>query len=391
LNHFLFIWIAVMVVGIAPPTAASDPDDLTYVEGSTAKVCQLTGDFDRSLGVPTLSRTEKRFGVVATDLGSSFEHRGKLYFLFGDTWGRPGDRDLLAWADAGSPDKILLNCRLEQDGKWSPLTVPGISQGAFEVPSGGASVSGSMVVAFTTDHSAEKIMGRSVLAVSQDDGRTFRKLYDLSTGKFINVSFWLTRDWLYLFGSGDYRKSSVFLARIRPADVRVRSNLLYFTGLDADKRPGWSSREEDAVPLFRHDVVGEFSVAYCKPVRRYVMLYNSSEPRGITMRSAETPWGPWSTGTTIFEPWRDNGYGHFIHISSKFSQKSDSFSDPNRETEWGGEYGPFIMSRFTSGADGKCRIYYTMSTWNPYQVIVMQSDLKLQPSQAQATGQSGSR
>ena len=36
-------------------------------------------------------------GVAATDLGSSFEHKGKLYFLFGDTHGRPSDRDAVAW------------------------------------------------------------------------------------------------------------------------------------------------------------------------------------------------------------------------------------------------------------------------------------------------------
>jgi hypothetical protein len=62
-----------------------------------------------------------------------------------------------------------------------------------------------------------------------------------------------------------------------------------------------------------------------------------------------------------------------MHIKDK----SDGLGDPNRAEEWGGEYGPYIMSRYTSGADGHCRIYYTMSTWNPYQVMVMRSGLKL--------------
>jgi len=35
------------------------------------------------------------------------------------------------------------------------------------------------------------------------------------------------------------------------------------------------------------------------------------------------------------------------------------------------------MAHFTSGFNGRCRIFYTMSTWNPYQVVVMQTDLKL--------------
>jgi hypothetical protein len=130
--------------------------------------------------------------------------------------------------------------------------------------------------------------------------------------------------------------------------------------------------------LFRHDVVGEFSVAWLEPVKRFVMLYNSHKPRGITMRSAKTPWGPWSDATVIFDPWRDQAYGKFMHAPAKPAQKDDGLSDPRREREYGGEYGPYLMARFTTGDAGKCRAYFTMSTWNPYQVVVMQTDLKLE-------------
>jgi hypothetical protein len=362
--------------GMSSATAAG-PDGLVYVPNSTKKVCQLTGDFDRALGKPTLSQTGKRFGVVGTDLGSSFEHKGRLYFLFGDTWARPGDRDAVAWARGTDPEKVLLDFHRGKDGKWLPPTVPGITQGAFEVPSGGTSSGGTVYVVFTTDHSARKVMGRSVLARSRDDGRAFTMLYELSRDKFINVSFWPAGGWLYVYGSGEYRKSSVCLARVTPTDIGDRSRLQFFAGTDAKEQARWSPREADAVPLFRHDVVGEFSVAYLEPVKRYVMLYNSEKPRGITMRSAEAPWGPWSEGTVVFEPWRDQGYGHFMHISAKFKKRRDALGDPKRDDEWGGEYGPYIMARFTRGSGGRCRIYYTMSTWNPYQVVVMRTDLKL--------------
>jgi hypothetical protein len=374
----LAVILPALAAGLGISSApAVGPDELVYVPNSTKKVCQLTGDFDRSAGSATLSQTGKRFGVAATDLGSSFEHRGKLYFLFGDTWGRPGDRDALAWTTSNSPEKILLQFHRDRDGKWLPLTVPGIKQGAFEVPSGGISVAGVMYVVCTTDHSAKKVMGRSVLASSHDDGRTFKRLYELSRGKFINVSMWSADGWVYIYGSGAYRKSSVCLARVKPADLGDRSRLRYFAGTGPQGQPRWSAREADAVPLFRHDVVGEFSVAYLKPVKRYVMLYNSGAPRGITMRSAEAPWGPWSGGTVVFDPWRDQGYGHFMHISAKSKKPKDKLSDPKRADEWGGEYGPYLMARFTSESAGRCRIYYTMSTWNPYQVVVMRSDLKL--------------
>jgi hypothetical protein len=216
-------------------------------------------------------------------------------------------------------------------------------------------------------------MGRSVLAVSHDDGRTFRPLYEFSRTKFINVSFWLGPEWLSIFGSGDYRKSNVSLARVRPGLLNDRTKLEYFNGIGPAGQPRWSPREADAAALFQHPQIGEFSVSLLAPANRYVMLYNAAQPRGITMRSAESPWGPWSAGTVIFDPSRDSGYGHFMHVKNK----PDGLSDPNRFAEFGGEYGPYIMSRYTSGTNGHCRIYYTMSTWNPYQVMVVQSDLEL--------------
>lgn len=381
LRYALFLIPAAVLVAKAFAAAAKGaPPQLVYVAGSTKRVSQLTGDFDRMHGKPTQNLTGKRFSVHATDLGSSFEHKGSLYFLFGDTWGQPGMRDALAWTRSLDPQNIPLDFHRAPDGKWLPLTVPGVRLKEFEVPSGGVSVGGKMYVAFTTDWMPkERLMGRSVLAVSEDDGKTFKALYDLSTSKFINVSFQSSGEWLYLFGSGAYRKSSVYLARIKPGRLAERSQIEYFSGIGPDQSPQWSLREQEAAPLFRHDVVGEFSVSYCEPVRRYVMLYNSSAPRGITLRSAATPWGPWSPGEVVFEPWRDSGYGYFMHIPTSFkSDRRDTVNDPGREEEWGGEYGPYIMARFTAGRAGRrCRIFYTLSTWNPYQVVVMQTDLKL--------------
>jgi hypothetical protein len=354
-------------------TGKARPDELIHVPNSTKRVCQLTGDFDRASGKPTLSQTGRRFGVHATDLGSTFEHKGKLFFLFGDT---EDDRDVLGWTSSGDPHNIALEFYKAKEGKVYPLTVPGIKQGAFEVPSGGISIADTIYVVCTTDHSQKKMMGRSVLASSPDDGRTFKKLYDLSRTKFINVSFWLADGWLYIYGSGTYRKSNVYLSRVKPADIEDRSKLEYWTQGESGN-PRWSRNEADAAPLFQQPQIGEFSVAHLAPVNRYVMLYNADKPRGITMRWAKTPWGPWSEGTVIFDPWRDNGYGHFMHISAKLKDRRDALSDPNRADEWGGEYGPYVLGRYTNGSAGRCRIYYTMSTWNPYQVMVMQSDLQV--------------
>jgi hypothetical protein len=289
----------------------------------------------------------------------------------------------LAWTDSRDPTKIKLEFLLGSDGTWLPLEVPGISLGPFEVPTSGASVSGKMYVVFATGSRPPKPLPHSVLAVSEDNGRTFRQVYQLSDDKFRVVTLWKTDPWLYVFGAGQYRRSSVSLARVKLDEVQDRNAIRYFQATDADARPQWSTKEQDAALLFHHDVVGEHSVAYCPSVQRYVMLYNSLKPRGIVMRSAPEPWGPWSDVEIIFDPWKDKGYGHFMHKPDWFSTEKDGLEDPGRGNAWGGEYGPYIMARYTTGDANGCRIYYTMSTWNPYQVVVMRTDLRMRPLTAE--------
>jgi hypothetical protein len=361
------------------------PSRVIFVQGSTKRVSQLTGDVDRALKKPTLSQTTKRFGIVGTDLGSSFEHKGNLYFLFGDTIGQPGALDAIGWTRSRDPEKIVLDFHKGREDRWLPPGVPGITQGGYEVPSGGISIDGTMFVVFTTDHTEARTMGRSVMAASKDDGRTFKVLYELSRDKFINVSFVSRDGWLYLYGSGDYRKSSPCLARVKSSEIGVRSSLEYFSGSAPDGQARWSSREADAVTLFEHNVVGELSVSYLAPLAQYVMLYNSRDPRGIVTRSSPSPTGPWLPGGVLFDARRE-GYGQFMHMPGQ-GGRGDTIGDPGRGDQPGGEYGPFIMERYTNCAGDRCRLYYTMSTWNPYQVMVMQSDVRSGPPPQPGAGQ----
>lgn len=371
-----------LLAGIPAAKSAEEAESYVVVpiRGSTKKVCQLTGDFDATRGCPVLSRTFSQAGVAATDLGSSFEHNGRLYFLFGDTFGRPGARDALASTASRDPAAIELEFVKGEDDKWQPLTVPGIGHGGFEVPSHGVSIEGNIYVVFTTDHSPAKVMGRSVLALSRDNGATFEKLYELSSSRFINVAIWKSGKWLYIFGSGAYRASSVSLARVEQTRIEKKENIRYLSGITKEGAPEWTGDEGRAQPIFRHDVVGELSAAWCPQLDRYLLLYNSSKPRGIVLRTARKPWGPWSDAAIIFHPWRDKGYGRFMHVPPDRGKVVDSFHDPGRADTFGGEYGPFLMARYFTGSGTICRIYFTLSTWNPYQVVVMQSDLKLEPS-----------
>ena len=80
---------------------------------ATAKVQQLTGERDRERNTVCANATESRYGLVGTDLGSSFEHQGRLWFLFGDTvaanlayndW-RPEAGDCMAWTTDTDPER----------------------------------------------------------------------------------------------------------------------------------------------------------------------------------------------------------------------------------------------------------------------------------------------
>lgn len=375
----------------AASVIATAVPEILYVPGSAQKVSQLVGDYDNQLAHATENLTWTRYQLASTDLGVPFTHKGRTYVLFGDTQGGyAGDRDSIAFStDTNLADGLALTFLTNVSGIWNPITIPDITQSSFEVPAEGVSVDDRMYVYHTTDHSVVRTMGRSVLAVSQDDGQTFNQLYTLSTRHFINVSVVKAgaEDWpgsptssgegLYIFGAGDYRASNVRLAFQPASEIELPSSFRYFTGVDNAGAPVWSTAETNAVALFDHPCVGEFSVAYNRFLGRWLMLYNCGYPRGINFRTAPTPWGPWSDPQVLFEPWVDGGYCHFIHTSWTFSA-CDSVHDAGRENEWGGEYGPYLFENFAEGSDGWTRIYFTMSTWNPYTVVLMRADLSRQ-------------
>ncbi len=357
--------------------------------GGTQKICQLTGETDRELNQPTLNQTGSRFGVLGTDLGFSFPFEGKLYFLFGDTIGVHGGDSIAYSTDAEPEDCLQLQFATGSDGRYLPTKVPGISLGPFEVAVGGFGNEPKMYVFFTTDHTEQKVMGRSVLARSDDNAKSFTLLYNVSTDKFINIDPVIVDNaaipglpessgmGVLLWGTGDYRKSDPYLAYVPLASIEDRGAWRFYAGIDpAGGLPRWSEQEADAAALFDHPCLGELSVAWYASLGKWLMLYNCALPRGITMRSADAPWGPWSVGEVIFQPWDDGGYCRFMHVAFS-SQHCDAVSDPGRENEWAGEYGPYMLPTLAWDKDGITTIYYVMSVWNPYEVMLMKTELML--------------
>jgi hypothetical protein len=131
--------------------AAAETPLLRYVDGSTRKISQLIGDVDRQTHQPTMRRTVARYQLQGTDLGYSFEHQGKIYFLFGDTLGAQGHAlDSIAVVDgaAGAADPehgVRLDFLTARAGLYLTVEPPGLSMGAFEVPTAGLSLNNQML------------------------------------------------------------------------------------------------------------------------------------------------------------------------------------------------------------------------------------------------------
>lgn len=369
------------------------PDVAIIIPGT--KICQLVGEYDRERKQYTQNRTYSRYRLRSTDLGSPFRFGNRTYILFGDTQGAVGgDRDAIAYTTDTIPDHGLsLNFIHDSRGNYKPVTIPGIEQGAYDVPMAGLEVNGKMYVYATTGHTATVGMGRSVIARSDDSGHTFHLLYTFSSLHFINVSVIKTEAvrWqlfpgnmkgkvLVFFGTGAYRRSDVYLACQPAKDIENPGAIRYFAGIGQNGNPRWSKNEQMSAPLFDQPEVGELSVTYNNYIDRWILLYNAGNPRGINMRTSQYPWGPWTKAQVIFNPWSDSGYCHFMHTSWQ-SKHCDSVMDPGRENDWGGEYGPYQYAYFAKGDSTSSKpgttIYFNMSTWNPYTVVLMKAKLEL--------------
>lgn len=386
----LVLWIIASALPNGIQVNGDEENIVKKVDGSVVKICQLIGDFDRERNQSTISQTFTKYGVAGTDLGISFEHNGKLVFLFGDTVGRSaaplsGKDDSFAYTVDENPDDglelVFYTGTPSISGKprFLPPMVSGVSQSSFEVPVEGVDVDGVAYVYFTTNHTKEKVMGSSILARLDEATLSFTFIYTFSSDKFINVHVAVVNNsqllglpeasgrGLLIWGSGEYRKSDPYLAYMPLESIEDKSAIRYFKGLD-NQKPIWSTSEADATPLFHDPIVGEFSVAWNQYLGRWIMLYD-----GVFMRSSIFPWGPWSSRQVLFNTWRDGGYGHFIHWPGR-----DNVSDPGREWQFGGAYGAYLIDRFTKGSDGKSTVYFTLSTWNPYTVVLMKAELEVE-------------
>jgi hypothetical protein len=397
------------------------PVEVDVVPNSLRRVGQLTGVWERDPtgSKPTRNADEcRRVALEGTDLGSSFFDGERIWFLFGDTW---PDRtrvdgslnDSIAWTTELRPAATPELHFVGGAGAWSPIRFAGgdVTTGVFAVPTGGFSAESGTYVFFTTDHTDDVVMGRSVLgraAPAQPGGRAFADptdlthVYDVSDlahhGRFINVApvvrpgghpgLPFAGGAVLMWGSGRYRRSPVYLAAMPLNDVERHESWWYWSGGTANA-PTWSRSEADAARLWRtlqtkvdeppRDEVGELSVAWIAPLRRWLMTYTSEVRNAIAFRTAVNPWGPWSADRILYEAAGPLGFGELMHRgwSNGGVTGTDALYDRGRGEEGGGAYGGYIVDAYTRSAGARtAEVFFALSTWNPYQVTLMAAQLR---------------
>jgi hypothetical protein len=315
----------------------------------------------RVTGAGSVSRTDERFGIDATDLGILWDGGdGRAYVLFGDTYGAgwggdgagPSDADwrcnVLAFStDRDLADGLALDSVIARpDGTATQVIPSGGGREVTVIPTAGIAVEGRQYVHYMSVREwgppGQWRTNYAGIAVSADGGRTWDKPRSARwpsrfwrQDRFQLGAFAREGDHVYLFGTPSGRFGDAYLARVAPADLLDAGAYEYWAG------DSWKPRQSCAVPVIGGPV-GELSVGYNAHLGRWLAVHLDERRAAIVLRTAQRLTGPWSDGEVLVSG-RDYPalYGGYLH--------------------------PWSL-------DGK-DIYFLMSQWGPYNVFLMKATL----------------
>ena len=202
----------------------------------------------------------------------------------------------------------------------------------------------------------------------------------------------------------------------------------YFAGLSPSGEPQFSPVQGDAVPLDlggsprpeseAFDVVNQMSISWVEPLGSWVMLYGGGanpalvdlfssdlgsmveqDPEGaIRVRFARQPWGPWSAPQRLFAGGDPNPLGEAPPEQSQYAPGGilrhpmctstgcaprEPTQDPN---DYGFLYAANVIDVWTEARPHGATLYWNVSTWHPYQVVLMRSEIAMEQERPPAMG-----
>lgn len=318
-------------------------------------IAQLTGE-------ESINQTLTRYGIAGTDLGHTFDMDGRLYMVFGDTFGccisgnggpdGAGDwrRNAMAFIDDADPSDGLTFAGMvaDEEGQAKQLIPPGRDDVTL-IPTNGIAQDGRMVLHYMAVRRwgtpGRWELNSSGLTYSDDEGQTWIKESAAvwpGDSNFGQVAFARQGGYVYLFGIPGGRFGGVQLARVAEESLLDLGDYRYFSGATAGEAQ-WSEDAAEATTIVEAPV-GELSVIWNEHLGRWIMTYLDEGKAALVIRSAAALWGPWSEESILVS-------------GSDYPQLYGAYMHPWL-TENGGE-----------------SIYFTMSLWRPYNVFLMRARL----------------
>lgn len=417
------------------PTTAWVPSlvELTFL-------CKLVSD--TALDEPTQNGLHTRFNLTGTDLGVPVTTGDTLHLLFGDSVGHR-----VIWPFGEDPDAVgriplaavqadpTALCRelelyvtpdvpsvaagvdpsIERDFAGAFMIPPpgeaitayiadpagpfANMPGTFEVPSGALAEGDGLwlfyagLVEFTPRTRAT--LGYLARWDTPGQGlptyQIVRPLDHLGDGPlgghFVQVAPVLLDDAVYLFGSGDYRRSPVSLARVPAGALATGVGTELFDAATQgwiDAATATPAAREAIAPLFESEGVGELSVQWVPRAEVLVALYQRElhDAAGtivdnrIVLRTASEPTGPWSDAVTVIDM-ADPAFtaAHCCGPTCPGTQILHCLV--------AGLYGAYLLPTITveAGPGGalELQLPFVTSTWDPYNVVLFTTRIRLDP------------
>lgn len=344
---------------------------IPVLEGRTTTVELLTGR-------TSPNNTVSRFGITGTDLGILWTNGGaagknQVHMALGDTMGDcEGDAQWRSNVLFRSSDDTLDDGMRIDD---APMERTGMAKSilprsghAFEttvIPTAGVSVGTTQYLRYmsvdTWGDPGEWTTNYSALARSTDNGENWTPVSgtartgtgrmappaDLGTphtrhdagqmSAFVKHTVGGT-PYIYEFMTPSGRNGSAILARVPEAEIEDMDAYGFWNGSD------WVADESQAAVVFG-DRVSELSVSWSPRLGEFLALY-TNEDDNVVMRRSGSPEGLWS--------------GEDILLSSAHLPTL---------------YGAFAHPWSPAITDDGGALYFTLSTWDAYNVFLMRTDL----------------
>ena len=358
LNVRLILLLVVLLSGVSLASAQDDADTMIGDVVDVEMVEWLTGP-------ESPNQTDENYNVRGTDLGSMFVLGDTLYIAFGDTFaccpsvsgGAGGTRwrnNVLAYTtDLDPSDGILFDGMIAAPNGDARAVLVKSRDDVTIIPTYGVGIGDRLYLHYMAvgewGAPGHWTLNRSGWGYSDDGGETWEQPAESTwegDTQFGQAALVVDGDWLYVYGIHGGRYGGVALARVPTDSVLDMDTYEYWDGGD------WSGNLADAVEIVPAPV-GELSVAWNDYLGRWIMIYLDEPQRGLVIRDAPALTGPWSETHMLV----------------------DSVDYPSL-------YGSYLHPLASSGET----IYFNMSQWGPYNVLLMRARL-VSRSDAAATAE----